>query len=86
MALSTMANNGQASAVFSALENPQRIPASTPPVFRGLQSGIHLPLLRLVTNGYVGQAPKDGSRRGQEPLQAYALHARASMVVMRGGV
>lgn len=58
MALSTAANDGHASALFSASKNPQRIPANTLPVFRGLRSRICLPLLRLVTNGYVGQAPR----------------------------
>jgi hypothetical protein len=57
IAHSTAANNAQASALFSAPKNPQRIPANTPPVFRGLRSRICLPLLRLVTNSNVGQAP-----------------------------
>ena len=55
---STAANNGQASTVFAATKNPQRIPANTPPVFRGLWPRICLPLLRLVTNSNVGQAPR----------------------------
>ena len=55
--LSTAANDVQAYALFSDQKNPQRIPANTPPVFRGLRSRICLPLLRLVTNGNVGQAP-----------------------------
>ena len=55
--LSTTANDGQASALFSAPKNPHRIPVNTPPVFRGLRSRIYLPLLRVVTNGNVGRAP-----------------------------
>ena len=55
--LSTTANDGRASALFSATKNPHRIPVNTPPVFRGLRSRIYLPLLRLVTNGNVGEAP-----------------------------
>ena len=55
---STAANDGQASTLFSATKNPQRIPANTPPVFRGLRPRICLPLLRLVTNSNVGQAPR----------------------------
>jgi len=55
--LSTAANDVQASALFSAPKKPQRIPANTPPVFRGLRSRICLPLPRLVTNGNIGQAP-----------------------------
>ena len=54
---STTANDGLASALFSAPKNPHRIPANTLPVFRSLRSRICLPLLRLVTNGNVGQAP-----------------------------
>ena len=42
---------------FSAPKNPQRIPPNTSPVFCGLRSRICPPLLRLVTNGNVGQAP-----------------------------
>ena len=56
---STAANDGQASTLFSAPKNPHRIPANTPPVFWGLRPRICLPLLRLVTNGNVGQAPSD---------------------------
>ena len=55
---STAANDGQASTLFSAPKNPQRIPANTSPVFRGLRPRICLPLLRLVTNSNVGQAPR----------------------------
>jgi hypothetical protein len=55
---STAANDSQASTLFSATKNPQRIPANTPPVFRGLWPRICLPLLRLVTNSNVGQAPR----------------------------
>ena len=55
---STAANNGQASTLFSATKNPQRIQANTPPVFRGLRPRICLSLLRLVTNSNVGQAPR----------------------------
>ncbi|MCI0428628.1 MAG: hypothetical protein L0Z46_11485 [Nitrospiraceae bacterium] len=55
---STAANDGQASTLFSATKNPQRIPANTPPVFRGLWPRICLPLLRLVTNSNVGQTPR----------------------------
>jgi hypothetical protein len=58
MSLSTAASDAQASALFSASKTPRRIPANTPPVFRGLRWRIGLLLLRLVTNGYVGQAPK----------------------------
>ena len=54
---STAANNAQASALFSTPKNPQRIPANTPPVFRGLRPRICPSLLRLVTNVNAGQAP-----------------------------
>jgi len=54
---STATNEGQASTLFSAPRNPHRIPANTPPVFRGLRPRICLALVRLVTNGNVGQAP-----------------------------
>ena len=57
IAHSTAANNAQASALFSTPKNPQRIPANTPPVFRGLRSHICPRLLRLVTNVNAGQAP-----------------------------
>ena len=39
-------------------KNPQWIPANTPPVFPGLRPRIWPHLLRLVTNGNVGQAPR----------------------------
>ena len=55
--LSTATNDAPASALFSAQKNPQRIPANTPPVFLGLRPRICQRLLRLVTNGNVGQAP-----------------------------
>jgi hypothetical protein len=54
---STAANDLRPSVSFSALKNPQRIPANTPPVFLGLRPRIWPHLLRLVTNGNVGQAP-----------------------------
>ncbi len=54
---STAANDGQASTLFSATKNPRRIPANTPPVFRGLRSRICPRLLRLITNVNAGQAP-----------------------------
>ena len=54
---STAANDGQVSTLFSAPKNPHRIPANTPPVFQGLRPRICLPLVSLVTNGNVGQAP-----------------------------
>ncbi|MEO7859090.1 MAG: hypothetical protein ABIU05_01400 [Nitrospirales bacterium] len=66
IALSTAANDPRPSASFSARKNPQRIPANTPPVFPGLPAcaghadrrpRIWPHLLRLVTNGNVGQAP-----------------------------
>ena len=59
---STAANDAQASALFSAPKNPQRIAANTPPVFRGLWSRICQSLLRLVTNGNVKQAPSHAIR------------------------
>ena len=40
-------------------KNPQRFQANTPPVFPGLRPRIWPPLLRLVTNGNVGQAPSE---------------------------
>jgi hypothetical protein len=55
--LSTAANDLRSSASFSARKNPQWIPANTPPVFPGLRPRIWPHLLRLVTNGNVGQAP-----------------------------
>ena len=54
---STAANDPRPSASFSARKNPQRIPANTPPVFPGLWPRIWPHLVRLVTNGNVGQAP-----------------------------
>jgi hypothetical protein len=54
---STAANDPRPSASFSALKNPQRIPANTPPVFPSLRPRIWPHLLRLVTNGNVGKAP-----------------------------
>ena len=44
-------------------KNPQRIPANTPPVFPGLRPRIWPHLLRLVTNGNIGQAPGLNHRR-----------------------
>ena len=55
--LSTVANDPRPSASFSAQKNPQCIPVNTPPVFPGLRPCIWPHLLRLVTNGNVGQAP-----------------------------
>jgi subtilisin family serine protease len=55
--LSTVANDAQPSASFSARKNPRCIPANTPPVFPGLRPCVWPHLLRLVTNGNVGQAP-----------------------------
>ena len=55
--LSTAANDLRPSPSFSARKNPQRIPANTPPIFPGLRPRIWPHLLRLVTNGNVGQAP-----------------------------
>ena len=55
--LSTAANDSRPSTSFSARKNPPRIPANTPPVFPGLRPRIWSHLLRLVTNGNVGQAP-----------------------------
>ena len=63
---STAANDGQASTLFSAPKNPQRIPANTPPVFRGLRPRICLPLLRLVPSGNVGQAPSQCQEQRRE--------------------
>ena len=57
--LSTAANDPRPSASFSARNNPQRIPANTPPVFPGLRPSSWPHLLRLVTNGIVGQAPSN---------------------------
>ncbi len=57
--LSTAANDPRPSASFSARNNPQRIPANTPPVFPGLRPRSWPHLLRLVTNGTVGQAPSN---------------------------
>ncbi len=54
---STAADDDQASILFSATKNPQRIPANTPPVFRSLRPHICLVLLRLVTNGNIGKTP-----------------------------
>lgn len=55
--LSTVANDARPSASFSAPKNPQCIPANTPPVFPDLPPCIWPHLLRLVTNGNVGQTP-----------------------------
>ena len=52
---STAANDSRPSVSFSARKNPQHIPANTPPVFPNLQPRIWPHLLRLVTNGNVGQ-------------------------------
>ena len=59
--LSTAANDPRPSASCPARTNPQCIPANTPPVFRGLRPRIWPHLLRLVTNGNVGQAPSPPS-------------------------
>ena len=56
--LSTAANDAPASALFSAQKNPQRIPVNTPPVFLRLRPCICRRLLRLVTKGNAGQAPR----------------------------
>jgi hypothetical protein len=37
--------------LFSALKDPHRIPANTPPVLQSLRLRICVRLLRLVTNG-----------------------------------
>ena len=55
--LSTVANNPRPSASFSVLKNPQCVPSNTPPVFLSLPPCVWPHLLRLVTNGEVGQAP-----------------------------
>ena len=81
--LSTTAYDGQASALFSATKNPHRIPVNTPPVFRGLWSRIYLPLLPLlplVTNGNVGQAP------GQLNIPSSARSWRVSLTRIRVGL
>ena len=62
---STAANNPRSSASCSAQKNPQRIPANTPPVFPGLRPRIWPHLLRLVTNGNIGQAPSLIHRRSR---------------------
>ena len=54
---STAASDLRPSASFSVRNNPQRIPVNTPPVLPGLRPRIWPHLLRLVTNGNVGQAP-----------------------------
>ena len=52
--LSTTANDGRASAMFSVPKNSHRIPANTPPVFRRARSRICLSLPRLVTSSNAG--------------------------------
>ena len=71
LTLSTAANDLQPSALFSAPKNPGHplhsahsaeqwvpIPSNTPPGFRSLRPCICQRLLRLVTNGNVGQTPR----------------------------
>jgi hypothetical protein len=65
---STAANDPRPSASFSARKNPQRIPANTPPVFPGLRPRIWPHLLRLVTNGNVGQTPGNRPSRCKEKV------------------
>ena len=77
IAHSTAANNARASALFSTPKNPQRIPANTPPVFRGLRSRICPRLLRLVTNVNAGQAP-----RRSVPVAYRIMIATAFVVLM----
>ena len=48
--IAIVANNAQASALFSAPNDLQRIPPAMLPVFRGLRSRICQRLIRLVTN------------------------------------
>jgi len=56
--LSTAANDLQPSALFSTRKNPQYIPANTPPVFPSLRPRSLPHILRLVTKGNAGQAPR----------------------------
>jgi uncharacterized protein GlcG (DUF336 family) len=76
IAHSTAANKARASALFSTPKNPQRIPANTPPVFRGLRSRICPRLLRLVTNVNAGQAPR------RSVVVAYRLMIATAFVVL----
>jgi len=55
MNISTAENDPRPSVSFSALKNPQRNPANTPPVIPGPRPYIWPYLHRLVTNGNVGQ-------------------------------
>ncbi len=77
---STVANDPQPSASFSARKNPRCIPANTPPVFPGLRPCIWPHLLRLVTNGNVGQAPCSRGRPHQvdSPRRPGVRFARSS--------
>ena len=56
--IAIVANNAQASALFSAPNDLQRIPPAMLPVFRDLRSLICQCLLCLVTKAKVGQAPR----------------------------
>lgn len=72
MALSTAVNDGQASALFSASNNPQRT-SEEASGFSGLRSRTCLPFLRivtLVTNGYAGQAPRDSATGNSRTLSS----------------
>src|SRR5580765_931421 len=64
-AASTAANDLRPSASYSTRRNPQSIPVNTPPDFPGLRPRIWPRLLRLVTSGNVGAAPRPYAMLGR---------------------
>jgi plastocyanin len=83
-----VANDPPPSASFSALKNPQCIPVNTPPVFQGLRPCIWPHLLRLVTNGNVGQAPSAFPTEVEVETITVEIHGRAftpNRVVLHAG-
>jgi len=85
---STAANNPRPSASCSARKNPQRIPANTPPVFPGLRPRIWPHLLRLVTNGNVGQAPSLNHSRSRDIHDLIVMlihrHSQLALIIYDG--
>jgi hypothetical protein len=76
---STAANDPQPSASFSAQKNPQCFPANIPPAFPGLRPCILPQLLRLVTNGNVGQAP--GALPTEAEVESVTVEIRSRLFI-----
>ena len=78
--LSTVANDPRPSASFSAPKNPQcSIPANTPPVVLSLRPCIWPHLLRLVTNGNLGQAPNALTTEAE--VESFTIEIRGRMFI-----